>query len=164
MDWFQNSGKLTACKNKPNSTLEKQNSKSTRYLSQYLLLQSKIIWHKKKQENATHPKVERWSTESIPRWARCWKYQMTCYSNAQKHEEKYTHNVWIDKKSWQKNRKYLEMEMWELENKSERKKNPERFSQKTEANEIKSVKNVRSIEITQSEKQGEKCLNYLESW
>lgn len=41
---------------------------------------------------------------------------------AMKHEEKYTHNVWIDKKYWQKNRKYLEMEMWELENKSERKR------------------------------------------
>lgn len=89
---------------------------------------------------------------------------MTCYINAQKHEEKYTHNVWIHKKSWQKNRKYLEMEMWELENKSERKKKILKgFHRKLKPMKKKSVKKVRSIEITQSEKQGEKCFNYLES-
>lgn len=63
-------------------------------------------------------------------------------------------------------RKIENIQKWKCENwkiNLKEKKNPERFSQKTEANEKKSVKKVRSIEITQSEKQGEKCFNYLES-
>ena len=56
------------------------------------------------------------------------------------------------------------MEMWELENKSKRKKKSWKvFTENWSQWKKKLVNYVRSIEITQSEKQGEKCLNYLKS-
>ena len=64
-------------------------------------------------------------------------------------------------------RKIENIQKWKCENwkiNLKEKKNSERFSQKTEANEMKSVKNVRSIEITQSEKQGEKCQSHGNLW
>lgn len=52
-----------------------------------------------------NPKAERWSTESIPRWARFWNTRW----HAQKHEEKYTTMYEQIRNSTEKNRKYLEM-------------------------------------------------------